>query len=183
MTKYPCYVNTTFCNPCVSKGFYLQQIQGQGYLKKNACQYTIFTECGNEFTNTNAIQSLEICGESTATILTDCKKNEILVRVRIPLLLHLCSCSCPSTEKGYIEDIVPVKFCGNKEDLWHCQILANSCVRLCKNHCRIDNHSPVSMSVQIQVLVLCGCIVHSVPSCACSEQKPWYPPPFPCNIR
>lgn len=181
MPKYPCCASTPCTDPCAEKGFYLQQIRGQGQLAKHGCPYTIHTECGEIFSNTNAIRCLETFGEPVCTPLPNCGRNELSVRVKIPVLLHLCSCSCESTEKGYIEETVPLKFCGSTDNLWRCKTLANACVKLRRTNKCHTNHSSVFLDVQIQVYLLCGCIVLPAPSCLCPESKPWYPPPFPWN--
>lgn len=175
--KHPCSFGSCF-DPCEAKAFYLQQIQGQGHLEKRGCPYTIFTACGAEFSNISAIERMEVCGEPNCTLLPGCSKNELLARVRIPLVLHLCSCSCSKTENAYIEDVVPVKFCGYKNDLRYCSPLAKACVKMLRNTCVCP--SSAILDVSVQIFVLCGCVVHSsLPCSAFPDQKPWYPPP--CN--
>ncbi len=181
MPKYPCYSNNSCIDPCASKGFFLQQIYGQGQMVKHGCPYTIYTECGTAYPNTNAIRYLETFGEPVCALLPDCGRNGLSVRVKIPVLLHLCSCNCESTEKGYIEEVVSLKFCGCKDNLWRCKILANACVKLKENNCCCVNPSSLSLDVHIQVFLLCGCIIQPAHTCCCPEQKSWYPQPVSCN--
>lgn len=181
MLKHPC--SSTACHfPCEAKMFYLQQIQAQGQVKKHGCPYTIYTSCGTVFSNLYAIDHLEVCADADCTLLPGCK-NETLIRVRIPLTIHFCTCSSTATEKGYIEEVIPLRFCGNNHDIESCRTLVNACVRLNKKACACPTSA--CLDVSIQVYMVCGCVVQAAAPCfpPCPEQKPWYPPPCHGHLR
>lgn len=184
MPKFPCEQIPSCFDQSMSKGYFLQQIHGQGYLDKHCCPYTIYIDGHCEYPYPGAIRHLEVCGEAECKVLHGCRANEIQVRVRIPLLLQLCTCSCDSTAYAYIEDTVPIRLYGCMDELWKCRPLANACVRMCRNNTCCQEHSSTSLDVHIQVYLLCGCVMHHVrSSCPCSETKPWYPQPFPRHCK
>ena len=182
MPKYPCHCVPSCFDPCMSKGFFLQQIHGQGHLDKRGCPYTIYTLGHCEYSPPGEIRHLEVCGEPECSFLRSCKTNAIQVRIRIPLLLHLCACGCDSTEQAYIEDTVAVPFFGCTDELWKCRTLANACVRMSNRYdCRRESHT-LLLDVHIQVFLLCGCVMQpSFP--ACPEPMPWYPQPISRRLK